>query len=552
MRTALAKLLVLLVLVGAALSFIWRLQHGVNLSDEALHVSLPLRFALGIRPFIDELSSVQTYGLVTWPLASFYLAWSDSTDAIVAFFRIVFASMWLSLAASYWFVTKRYSDSQLASLAAAAPLVSIPTNIPSLSYLSLGMFAFSLLAFINMGLLRDHRLIRSFAIGFFTTLGAFAYPPALPALLYLAFRCASSATHYTLAVTASLLCCIPALAIIDPTELYHHSVALSYIKGGYSGSASTWSRMLPLGSPFFFPVAAALVLLVLRVSYAAVLPLAVASAYVVSASDVAPYAAHSNLLLILIPLLLLAEVSSSSIPGRTLLPLQSTLIASLLAYGGTALFSDYPATCAVLWFGPVLVVLIVRMYQRLTPQKSLLTLTYCALMLCAALSSSVQGRYTWEEAPIFVQSERVTTGPYTYLKTSPHRRAFLKEFERGRSQLISANTSVVGWGEVAPSFLALYYPTQYVMATAYPDLNEKRQDILARRILSLFRTKVIGLRTSFFHPALCSHLPLDQLFCAGKAPLGALHDQHLAMTWWELENPTMQEVTREAPHTYVE
>lgn len=552
MRAILPKIIVVLVLLAAAVSFVWRLQFGVNLSDEALHVGIPLRFALGMRPFLDELSSVQTYGLVTWPLASLYMRWNGSTDAIVVFFRIVFACMWSVLALSYWFLTKRHADRRLATLAATAPLICIPSNIPSISYVSLGMFAFSFLALINLGLLGNRSRLRSAAIGWTTTLGTFAYPPAFPALLLLAFRCARNGFSYTHAIAAGLLVCGPALLVLGFSEIYHHSTALQYIQSGSEHAPFTWSRMVPLASPLVFILSAVAILIARRVSYGLVLPCAVVCTYLVSSPEVASYAILPNTLLILIPLLLVAEIPPYPRDLRTQTPLRSTLVASLLAYAGTCYFSDYPATCSVLWFGPLFGVLVLRIYQRLTPEQEPLAITFCALTLCLALLLTINGRYTWEEAPIQTHSARITSGPYAYLKTSPHRRTFLDEFERSRSTLITSQTSVVGWGEVAPSFLSLYYPTQYGLATAYPDRNEKRQVILAQHALSSPGTRMVGLRTSFSHQPLCNHLPLDQLLCAGKAPRAMNYDQHLVMSWWLLEKPATRYVALEEHTTNVD
>ena len=109
-------------LLLALVSFVWRLQFGVNLADEALYVGIPLRFALGATPFVDEYSSVQSFGLATWPLASLFLALQGSTESIVLWFRFVFACMWIGLAACYWLLGRRYADCSVANLLAAAQL----------------------------------------------------------------------------------------------------------------------------------------------------------------------------------------------------------------------------------------------------------------------------------------------------------------------------------------------------------------------------------------------------------------------------------------------
>lgn len=72
------------------LLWVWRIQRGIDLSDEALYLALPVRFALGDRPFLDDRSSYQGMGILTVPLAFVYRLFFRHNDGVVLFFRSCF------------------------------------------------------------------------------------------------------------------------------------------------------------------------------------------------------------------------------------------------------------------------------------------------------------------------------------------------------------------------------------------------------------------------------------------------------------------------------
>ena len=56
------------VVAVVALVFAWRrLFLGTDLSDEGFYVAVPYRFALGARPFVDEMNILQTAALFSVP-----------------------------------------------------------------------------------------------------------------------------------------------------------------------------------------------------------------------------------------------------------------------------------------------------------------------------------------------------------------------------------------------------------------------------------------------------------------------------------------------------
>src|ERR1051326_3846489 len=65
----------------------WRVLYGVDFTDEAYYVAVPLRFVLGARPYIDETTpSQQTAALLMYPFIAAYHA-AAGLGGIVLFAR---------------------------------------------------------------------------------------------------------------------------------------------------------------------------------------------------------------------------------------------------------------------------------------------------------------------------------------------------------------------------------------------------------------------------------------------------------------------------------
>lgn len=115
-----------------------RLLLGVDTSDEALSTALALRFALGDRPFIDEISAAQTAGLILTPFVWLYVKVVHSTDGIVLFMRTLFLVAKLALAATVFATIKRHLAWPLALVTSLVCVVFVPHATPSLGYNVLG------------------------------------------------------------------------------------------------------------------------------------------------------------------------------------------------------------------------------------------------------------------------------------------------------------------------------------------------------------------------------------------------------------------------------
>jgi len=132
--------------VATAGVMVWRMRHGVDFSDEAFYAALPLRFALGDRPFIDELNLTQTGGLLIYPFVKVYTAIVGSAAGLILFLRILYLALFACVGWSAYALARMRLPQATSLLVGASCLCVIPYGLAGLSYntLTMGLFALGL------------------------------------------------------------------------------------------------------------------------------------------------------------------------------------------------------------------------------------------------------------------------------------------------------------------------------------------------------------------------------------------------------------------------
>ena len=166
----------------------FRLFVGVNFTDEAFYSSLPYSFALGLKPYHEELNITQNAGILLTPLYWLYVKLVGSPIGLILFNRHLYFALLLLGSRLARRVGTTWVDSGFGWLLSAFVLSFSYFNIPALSYNTLG----ALLLFLGLFQLLGER---SPEAGGTTTprsllganlclvLAAFCYPPFLPASL---------------------------------------------------------------------------------------------------------------------------------------------------------------------------------------------------------------------------------------------------------------------------------------------------------------------------------------------------------------------------------
>jgi hypothetical protein len=183
-----ATSIAIVICVAAIAVLCWRMLHGIDFTDEAFYVALPLRFALGDRPFVDELSIAQTAGLLLYPVVKLYVWIVGDLTGIILFIRALYVVVFGLVGWSAYALARCCIPRPAALLCGAMCMLVLPYGIPGLSYntLSMALMASGLFAIARAQLLDEppRRFWRRplFWAGFAHGAAVFAYASLLLAI----------------------------------------------------------------------------------------------------------------------------------------------------------------------------------------------------------------------------------------------------------------------------------------------------------------------------------------------------------------------------------
>lgn len=184
--------------VGLLVALAHRFRLGAELTDETFSIALPYRFVLGDRPFVDEVSTAQSAGLIALPFVWLYVKLKGGTTGLVLFARGLHFAFKGVAAVSVYLAARRWISSRASRIAVSlVPFTFVPHSIANVGYNALGATFLVAGGFLSAAAIAredadpDRRLL--FASGFAYGLAALAYPPvALATVLatLLVFACA--------------------------------------------------------------------------------------------------------------------------------------------------------------------------------------------------------------------------------------------------------------------------------------------------------------------------------------------------------------------------
>jgi len=196
-----------------------RLAISVDFTDESFSTALAYRFALGDRPFIDELNAAQTAGMILTPFVWLYVKVTGSAAGIMMFTRLLFLVFKLATSATVFATIKRHLSWPLALVTSLVCVVFVPHSIPNLGYNVLGSGFLVLGGFVavrGFGSAQQKRAL--FWAGICNGLATLAYPPLVvpAAVLGVVILVASESSlrdfgEYVLGGVLVVLCVLPFL-----------------------------------------------------------------------------------------------------------------------------------------------------------------------------------------------------------------------------------------------------------------------------------------------------------------------------------------------------
>lgn len=169
---------------------LYRYHFATDITDETFSIAMPYRFALGDKPFVDEIGIQQTAGIILFPFVWLYVKVTRGTTGIVLFVRYVHLFVFkVAAAGGVYSAARRLLQTRAIALGVAfVPFAFTPHNIPNVGYNVVGMtllaagIFFAAAGLLEPGTKRADRLLGGG--GFLMGLMAFAYPPLVfPALV---------------------------------------------------------------------------------------------------------------------------------------------------------------------------------------------------------------------------------------------------------------------------------------------------------------------------------------------------------------------------------
>ncbi len=158
-----------------------RLRYGIDLLDESYYAAVSYRFALGMRPIIDDVSGHQFASYLVSPFVRWWLAARGGLGGIILALRVVyFAGALLTGAVAFAFLRK-VVDWRIALVAVACSLGLVPYLWFAPSYNTLTLMALSVATSLaGIALVRDRAPWLLVLSGAALGLAVVAYPTQAP------------------------------------------------------------------------------------------------------------------------------------------------------------------------------------------------------------------------------------------------------------------------------------------------------------------------------------------------------------------------------------
>lgn len=431
-------------LVALALRF----RLGTDVTDESFSIALPYRFALGDKPFVDELSIQQTTGILLWPFVFVFVKLNRGPTGIVIFFRVLLFVFKGLAAFSVYLAATRWLKSRGAAIAVA--FVAIPfvqASIPNIGYNALSMIFVTAGTFLCAAAVSEtgSRFWLLYFAGLCHGFAAFSYPPITPTALVatvLVFACMPN--RRLEALGAFVAGGATAIALTLPSFRHAGIAGIKRSLGPYGGTSAVapgdpMTKMkgvveaLSKEMSFFVPYAA------IAAGFAAVLRARAVSVAVVGGCILAALLASHNLprdavigshtviaTAFFAPVLLvLARPDSKIIRGAALI-IGPSVTAGLLA-GFTSSQGPIAAAHALHATMVLSVLLAVRALEAARADS--MTCLVPPLALTAALVVH-DYEFVYRDGALATLTEPVKRGPFKGIRTTPERARAFEEYSR--------------------------------------------------------------------------------------------------------------------------
>jgi hypothetical protein len=427
---------------------IWqRFHYSADLSDETFSIALPYRFALGDKPFVDEISIQQTAGVVLFPFVWLFVKVTGGSTGIVLFVRAVHLLFKAIAAFGVHAAARRLLRSPAAAVAVSfVPFAFVPHSIPNVGYNVIGLSLMTAGAFLTVaGLVEPDRknAVRLFFLaGLAEGIMAFAYPPmGIAAVLAAPIVFASTPSRRLASTGAFVAGGVAAIVLVSPSLAFGGIQGLrrSLGWGVHAAETHTSTRLIGVveglwrAIPTFYPyalVALGIAWLFRTRALTAVLVSAVTLAIAVwfrDESASAKGAIHTVTYAgIFAPaLILVAKPDSVLLRATALVVLPSWAAAVAASFVSTQGIdaAALPLTASLVLFA----LLAARAIENVGGDPTLTMLPAVALMVVLVTRTY---DFVYRDAPMAQLTEKVAGGPFKGIRTTPDRARMFSELSQ--------------------------------------------------------------------------------------------------------------------------
>ncbi len=159
----------------------YRLPYGTSYGDESYYNAIPYAFAIGNKPYVDELGVFQNAGILLSPFYKLYIAINGSGDGLVLFNRYLYFSYVLGCSVAAMLLVRRVAGLGTAFCVAALVTGFSYFNLFAISYNTCGALGFFCgTLFTASALLKPRPGWALFAASLFFLSAMFGYPGLMP------------------------------------------------------------------------------------------------------------------------------------------------------------------------------------------------------------------------------------------------------------------------------------------------------------------------------------------------------------------------------------
>ena len=225
-----------------------RLRYGIDLLDESYYAAVSYRFALGMRPILDDVSGHQFASFLVSPFVRMWLSARGDLTGIILALRVVYAAAALLAGAVAFTFLRKLMDWRISLVAVACSLGLVPYLWFTPSYNTITLIALSVATSLaGIALVQEHTPWLLVSSGVALGLAAVAYPTqaltVAAAIVLIGFLTRSWKVSALVALGAALVAIVLLVALRGTFSGVSDLIAYNRFSTPWAGHLDSGSRL---------------------------------------------------------------------------------------------------------------------------------------------------------------------------------------------------------------------------------------------------------------------------------------------------------------------